>query len=232
MESILLIIEDDRGRKEFFLTESVYSLGRDPKTDIRLCSQFVSKRHATLVRRYHEDGDGSFYYKIVDGNLKGKRSDNGLLINGQKLESHDLKDEDKIEFCPGVSAEYRIINRTIEQSSTPMPITFKPTKDTLSGLYVQSPDGKQQFPLKHTEVQAKIAGNLSRVELTQTFENPFTEPLEAIYVFPLPDEAAVDDMEIKIGDRIIKGNIKEREEAQAIYEEAKQQGRTAGLLEQ
>jgi Ca-activated chloride channel family protein len=113
-----------------------------------------------------------------------------------------------------------------------MPNTFKPTKETLSGLYVQSPDGKQQFPLKHTEVQAKIAGNLSRVELTQTFENPFTEPLEAIYVFPLPDEAAVDDMEIKIGERIIKGNIKKREEAQAIYEAAKQQGRTAGLLEQ
>ncbi len=111
--------------------------------------------------------------------------------------------------------------------------TFKPSKDTLGGLYVQSRDGKLlQFPLKHTEVQAKIAGNVSRVELTQTFENPFADPLEAIYVFPLPDEAAVDDMEIKIGDRIIKGNIKKREEAQAIYEQAKQQGRTAGLLEQ
>jgi Ca-activated chloride channel family protein len=111
--------------------------------------------------------------------------------------------------------------------------TFKPSKDTLGGLYVQSRDGKLlQFPLKHTDVQAKIAGNVSRVELTQTFENPFADPLEAIYVFPLPDEAAVDDMEIKIGERIIKGNIKKREEAQAIYEQAKQQGRTAGLLEQ
>jgi Ca-activated chloride channel family protein len=225
-----LIIDDDRGRKEYPLTESVYSIGRDPKSNIRLFSLFVSKKHAILIRRYHEDG--SFYYKIVDGNLKGKLSDNGLLINGQKLERHDLKDEDKIEFGPGVSAEYRIINGTLDKSSTPMPTSFKPTKDTLSGLYVQSPDGKQQFPLKHTEVQAKIAGNLSRVELTQTFENPFTQPLEAIYVFPLPDEAAVDDMEIKIGDRIIKGDIKKREEAQAIYEEAKQQGRTAGLLEQ
>lgn len=225
-----LIIDDDRGRKEYPLTESVYSIGRDPKSDIRLFSQSVSRRHATLVRRQHEDG--SFYYQIIDGNLKGKRSDNGLLINGQKLESHDLKDEDKIEFGPGVSAEYRIINGTLDKFSTPMPTSFKPTKDTLSGLYVQSPDGKQQFPLKHTEVQAKIAGNLSRVELTQTFENPFTQPLEAVYVFPLPDEAAVDDMEIKIGDRIIKGDIKKREEAQAIYEQAKQEGRTAGLLEQ
>jgi Ca-activated chloride channel family protein len=64
-----------------------------------------------------------------------------------------------------------------------MPPTFKPSKDTLKGLYLQSHDGKRLFSLKHTEVQAKIAGNLSRVELTQTFQNPFTEMLEAIYVF-------------------------------------------------
>jgi Ca-activated chloride channel family protein len=103
----------------------------------------------------------------------------------------------------------------------------------LGGLYVQSREGQQLvFPLKHTEVEAKVAGNLSRVEVTQKFQNPFTATLEAVYVFPLPDEAAVDDMEIKIGDRIIKGNIKKREEAVAIYEQAKQQGRTAGLLEQ
>ncbi|MEH2149683.1 VIT domain-containing protein [Nostoc sp.] len=104
---------------------------------------------------------------------------------------------------------------------------------SLGGLYVQSPQGEQViFPLKHTEVLAKIAGNLSRVEVIQSFENPFTQPLEAVYIFPLPDEAAVDDMEIKIGSRIIKGNIKKREEAVAIYEKAKQEGRTAGLLEQ
>ncbi|MEH2409745.1 after-VIT domain-containing protein [Nostoc sp.] len=111
----------------------------------------------------------------------------------------------------------------------------------LGGLYVQSPQGQQLvFPLKYTEVIAKIAGNLSRIEVIQSFENPFTQPLEAVYIFPLPDEAAVDDMEIKIGDafgnpsgvRIIKGNIKKREEAVAIYEKAKQEGRTAGLLEQ
>ncbi|MEH2271556.1 MAG: VIT domain-containing protein [Nostoc sp.] len=103
----------------------------------------------------------------------------------------------------------------------------------LGGLYVQSPQREQLvFPLKHTEVIAKIAGNLSRVEVIQSFENHFTQPLEAVYIFPLPDEAAVDDMEIKIGSRIIKGNIKKREEAVAIYEKAKQEGRTAGLLEQ
>lgn len=100
------------------------------------------------------------------------------------------------------------------------------------GLFGQKDGQQQAFVLKYTEVKAKVSGNISRVEVTQTFENPFKDPLEAIYVFPLPDEAAVDDMEIKIGDRVIKGDIKKREEAQKIYEQARQQGRTAGLLEQ
>ncbi len=101
------------------------------------------------------------------------------------------------------------------------------------GFYVKSLDGqKLAFPLQHTEVQAKIAGNLSRVEVVQTFENPFETALEAVYIFPLPDECAVDEMEIRIGDRTIKGSIKGRQDAQQIYEQAKQAGRTAGLLEQ
>ncbi|NJL22500.1 MAG: after-VIT domain-containing protein [Leptolyngbyaceae cyanobacterium SM1_3_5] len=100
------------------------------------------------------------------------------------------------------------------------------------GLYVESPEGQLAFPLQHTEVQAKIAGNLSRVEVVQTFENPFATALEAVYIFPLPDESAVDEMEIRMGDRTIKGSIKKRQEAQQIYQQAKQAGRTAGLLEQ
>ena len=108
------------------------------------------------------------------------------------------------------------------------------TRCPAGGLFVQTPNNgpEQVFPLKRTEVQAKIAGNISRVEVIQQFENPFSEPLEAVYVFPLPDEAAVDDMEIKIGSRTIKADIKRRDEALEIYEKARQQGRTAGLLEQ
>lgn len=103
----------------------------------------------------------------------------------------------------------------------------------VGGLYFEDSKGERlEFPLKHTAVKAKINGNLSRVEVSQSFENPFDKPLEAVYVFPLPDVAAVDEMEIKIGSSIIKGNIKKREEAVAIYEQAKKQGRTAGLLEQ
>ena len=108
----------------------------------------------------------------------------------------------------------------------------------VGGLYVQTNDSKNQSPknqaftLTNTDVKGKISGNISRVEVTQTFQNPYDKPLEAIYVFPLPDQAAVDDMEIMIGDRVIKGNIKKREEAKEIYERARAEGRTAGLLEQ
>lgn len=130
-----------------------------------------------------------------------------------------------------------ITHFTLAQSFSQLPMNNTSAQErsskSVGGLYVQSEDGeKQSFPLKYTDVKAKIAGNVSRVEVTQTFENPFKEPLEAVYVFPLPDQAAVDDMEIKIGDRTIKGNIKKREEAQEIYERARQEGRTAGLLEQ
>ncbi|MEG4232559.1 VIT domain-containing protein [Microcoleus sp. Pol11C3] len=108
------------------------------------------------------------------------------------------------------------------------------TRCPVGGLFVkdQNTAREQVFPLKQTEVKAKIAGNISRVEVVQKFENPFPESIEAVYVFPLPDEAAVDDMEIKIGDRTIKADIKLREEALEIYQKARQQGRTAGLLEQ
>ena len=87
-------------------------------------------------------------------------------------------------------------------------------------------------PLKHTDVIADIAGYVSRVTVKQEFGNPSNEPVEAVYTFPLPSDAAVDDMTMTIGSRIVKGEIKRREEAREIYEAAKSQGKAAALLDQ
>ncbi len=126
-----------------------------------------------------------------------------------------------------------IIEPVSDRSNNPSEPTQNLKERPVGGLYVQTRDRKQQpFTLTNTDVKGKISGNISRVEVTQTFQNPYDKPLEAIYVFPLPDQAAVDDMEIKIGDHVIKGDIKKREEAKEIYERARQEGRTAGLLEQ
>ena len=108
------------------------------------------------------------------------------------------------------------------------------TGETSGALVVFDPTGKtkRQCPLKHTDVKAEISGFLSRVNVTQEFENPFKEKIEAVYTFPLPQNAAVDDMTMTIGERIIKGKILPSEEAQAVYEAAKSSGKTASLLDQ
>ena len=87
-------------------------------------------------------------------------------------------------------------------------------------------------PLKHTTVKAAISGFMSRVVVTQEFENPFEEKIEAVYTFPLPQAAAVDDMTIVIGDRVVRGKIMTREEARATYDAARSSGKVAGLLDQ
>ncbi|WP_249781261.1 FHA domain-containing protein [Leptothermofonsia sichuanensis] len=105
----LLIIEDDKGSRQLVLDEPVYSIGRDLDCDIRLASLFVSRRHATLVRV--SMGDGDYTYRIVDGDLDGQRSANGLLINGKQLQSHDLQNEDKVVFGPRVQFTYFYLSR-------------------------------------------------------------------------------------------------------------------------
>jgi Ca-activated chloride channel homolog len=87
-------------------------------------------------------------------------------------------------------------------------------------------------PLKHTTVEAHVSGPLARVTVTQEFENPFAEKIEAVYTFPLPPNSAVDGMTMHIGDRTIRGAIKEREEARRIYETARRSGQVASLLKQ
>jgi len=87
-------------------------------------------------------------------------------------------------------------------------------------------------PLKHTEVRGAISGFLARVTVTQQFQNSAENAIEAVYTFPLPENAAVDDMTIQIGSRTIRGLIKERQEARAIYENAKRTGHVAALLDQ
>ena len=87
-------------------------------------------------------------------------------------------------------------------------------------------------PLQHTEVRAAVSGFIARVTVTQTFANSAAQKIEAVYAFPLPDNAAVDDMTIQVGSHTVKGIIRKREEARAIYEHAKQTGHVAALLDQ
>ena len=88
------------------------------------------------------------------------------------------------------------------------------------------------LPLKHTAVDAQINGYISAVSVRQTFENPYSQKIEAVYLFPLPEKSAVNEFLMTIGDRKIRGILREKEEAVAIYNEARRQGYSASLLVQ
>lgn len=90
----------------------------------------------------------------------------------------------------------------------------------------------KRLPVVSTGVHAEITGQLAAVKVEQSFTNPNEYPIEAAYAFPLPDDAAVSDFVMTIGDRHIRGIVREREEAKQIYEAAKAQGLNAALLEQ
>jgi Ca-activated chloride channel family protein len=88
-----------------------------------------------------------------------------------------------------------------------------------------------ELPLTATRVDGTISGFVARMVVTQVFENPYDRPIEAVYLFPLPDGAAVDAMEMRIGERVVRGRIQERRQARATYEAARTEGRRAALLE-
>jgi Ca-activated chloride channel homolog len=100
-------------------------------------------------------------------------------------------------------------------------------------LYRIKPDGQRiDCPLKHTDVQATISGPMATVVVRQDFVNESPETIEAVYNFPLPAMGAVHGYQMRIGDRVVKGKIARKEEARKAYEQARQQGKTAGLLDQ
>jgi Ca-activated chloride channel homolog len=122
----------------------------------------------------------------------------------------------------------------LETLRAPGQVVSAQTKVTQGSLQILGQGGqpKALAPLKHTDVKAEISGFLTRVMVTQEFENPFQDKIEAVYTFPLPNNAAVDDMTMLVGDRTVRGKILQREEAQAVYEAAKAGGQVASLLDQ
>lgn len=105
----LLVIIDEQGKRTYNLEASMYSVGRDGSNAIVLKSDKISRQHAILLRMPHPESKG-YRYKIQDGNLEGKRSINGITVNGQSVTSVELKSGDMIVFGGVVQAAYYIKN--------------------------------------------------------------------------------------------------------------------------
>jgi Ca-activated chloride channel family protein len=105
--------------------------------------------------------------------------------------------------------------------------------DARSGsLLMKTDDGYAEAVRLGTDVDLTVSGPTIRARITQVFRNPTQNWVEAIYVYPLPDGSAVDTLKMVAGGRIIVGDIKERQQARVIYEQARQNGQKAALTEQ
>nr|WP_321460283.1 marine proteobacterial sortase target protein [uncultured Cohaesibacter sp.] len=122
----------------------------------------------------------------------------------------------------------------ITAAPTEAPQLITPNDMQSGGLLFQTrQEGKYIVaPKVATDIEIDVSGPVARAIVTQKFINPSDAWVEGIYVFPLPDDAAVDQLRMKIGDRIIEGKIKPKDEARQIYETAKREGKKASLLEQ
>jgi Ca-activated chloride channel homolog len=128
---------------------------------------------------------------------------------------------------PSLDEEVWVIARSREATSTP-----SEEMPGCGSLCTEIAEKKVAVPLKHTDVNAAIQGYIATVKVTQQFQNPYDGKIEAVYIFPLPENAAVNEFVMVIGDRRIRGIIRERQEAEKIYQEAKRQGYVASLLTQ
>ncbi len=101
----VLTVDDRDGRRDYTLVEPKYFIGRDIANDICLNSQFASRYHAMLLR-VPGAREGEYFYRILDGNIDGKPSTNGITINGNKARAHQLEEGDVISFGPDAQATY------------------------------------------------------------------------------------------------------------------------------
>jgi len=101
----LLVIEDKQGKRTIALEASTCSLGRDPSNSIVLNSNLISRQHAILLRLTTPE-TSRILFRLIDGNLQGKRSTNGFTVNGKRCSAHDLKHGDVIVFGGDVRARY------------------------------------------------------------------------------------------------------------------------------
>jgi len=119
----VLVVEDSQGVRAFQLDRILYKVGRSETADIQILGKEVSRNHATLLRIPAEQG--GFVYRLVDGDSRTKkRSSNGTYVNGVRITTYQLQNNDQIVFAKGVAAKlFYVIPETANRLlSAPLPI--------------------------------------------------------------------------------------------------------------
>lgn len=135
-------------------------------------------------------------------------------------------------ILPILAVVLSLLNVASARAEKPTYVT--PNAVQSGSLLLQSSEAGQyvEAPRLATDFNIDVSGPTARARLSQVFENPTNGWVEGIYVFPLPEDSAVYSLKMIVGDKVIVADIKEKQEARAIYEKAKSEGKKAALIEQ
>jgi diguanylate cyclase (GGDEF)-like protein len=168
----LLIVEDPQGRKTITLEDMKYSLGRKSDNQIVLRSKHASRYHATLIKKSIDRQN--FSYWILDGDLEGNKSHNGIYVNGNKCLVHELKDGDLINFGCDINASFHLIVSQEKREEEPVEslgqFQVNPTENGTDSSY-DDPHAKStlilhQAPSQIISFNSKIQEEYSSFVLT------------------------------------------------------------------
>jgi Ca-activated chloride channel homolog len=165
---------------------------------------------------------------ITDASLSAESMLGDAIFSGQHHQSLLLR----IIATAAVAVATFLAPAVAGRAMAGLPVAASPGDARMGSLLLREGEHYVEAPRVATDIDITISGPTSRVRVTQIFDNPTNEWVEAIYVNPLPDSGAVDTLKMVIGERIVIGEIKQRVEAKAVYEEAKRSGRKATLIEQ
>lgn len=174
----VLVIEDERSRQTIVLDEGKYSVGRDPRNTIPISSKKVSRFHATILKRT-DTKNSTFAYWLLDGDLQGNRSTNGIFINDERCLVKELKHEDTIKFGLEIKATYYVISNVADlvllQSGD---FTPQAPPSTTIETGSESIDWKQTFVMPEGQIDPseQVPSNAQSQEISKLASFPELSP--------------------------------------------------------
>lgn len=235
----LLVIQDQESRRSISLEAATYSIGRHPTNSIVLHSPRVSRQHAILLRFSDPETD-NYFFRIVDGNLQGKRSFNGITVNGKACFSHILKHQDLVVFGQDVKARYHIISnlsntgfsrysQAAQSASLPARSTdtlpfqpIAPSSTELKNLSEAALIRLSSFPelIPHPILEIDLLGRITYLNPALLAEFPELPEGNHPLLEGLPEFARRGQRfqvrEVRVGDRIVEQSIQCLSESRLI----------------
>ncbi|MBE9043713.1 FHA domain-containing protein [Pleurocapsales cyanobacterium LEGE 10410] len=176
----LLVIENKEQQSTVHLESATCSIGRDSDNLIVLNSPKISRYHATLLRITIPGTDGH-QFRIIDGDLSGRRSRNGIKVNGERCFSYDLQDGDIVGFCDGISATYFSVSVSKSAKDVETFTYFEEEEDDENATrFIGDPDvslksrSRKTLNMSSEERQASIQQSLERLA---SFPELFSDPI-------------------------------------------------------